>query len=172
MHHPKLKAVSKRTCRTSIKTITGEKLVNYRFKQNCLESTKKGSRRKFSHAASRFPLSLDRCSRRSPGTTKSSRATVPRRIRSSLPFVVKRCLYIHAIRIRMNSVMRATDTYSWRNSFAGNREEGSVSSHRAAPLPFSSSHCLSSGTRVTLHSLSFQRWISIHRGIPIGIPRM
>lgn len=58
---------------------------------------------------------------------------VPRRIRSSLPFVMKRGLYIHAIRIRMNSVMRAADTYSWRNSFAGNHEEGSVSSHRATP---------------------------------------
>lgn len=86
---------------------------------------KQGSSRKFSHTASRFPLSLDRRSRQSPGSTKSH-------VRSSLPFV-KRCLYIHAIRIRMNSVMRAGDTYSWRNSFAGNHEEGNVSSHRATP---------------------------------------
>lgn len=72
---------------------------------------------------------------------------------------MNRRLYIYAIRIRMNSVMRAVDTYSWRNSFAGNHEEGSVSSRRTASVhSFSSSSCLSSATMLSIH-YGFAYWI-------------
>jgi len=83
---------------------------------------------------------------------------VPRKIHSSLPFVMRRCLYVRAIRIRMNLVMRTVNTYSWRNSFAGNYEEGSVSSCWSTPfLP--RAVCL---RRLALRSIHYRFTLNQH----------
>jgi len=90
---------------------------------------------------------------------------VPRRIRFSLPFVTKRCLYVWAIRIRMNLVMRAANTYSWRNSFAGNYKEGSVSSCWSTPfLP--RAICLRS-TRAIHYRFTLNQHTSC--GVPVSV---
>lgn len=118
------------------------KMWSSRFRWNYLVEEERGHR-KFSHAAHRFPSipiaplcpALDLRVRR--GQRERDRAKTRRvlRFRSSWSAVTA---YTAAIRIRMNSVMRAADTYSWRNSFAGNHEEGSVSSRRRRrSTPFS-----------------------------------
>lgn len=104
--------------------------MNYNTNLNTIVPRSRTSRRIF------VSFSFDTCSRRSSSSTKNSCAT----FLEGDPFLasVHEASAIHLRDPYPYEFSYASDryTYSWRNSFAGNRKEGSVSSRRTAPVHF------------------------------------